>query len=223
MCTMASTNLSPSLRTRTQLARIATVAIVGVAYFVVIIVVLHFLRADLNPIRRPTSEYAVGPYGFLMTSAFFSMSLASFALVIGLHQGISQRARSQVGLGLLGIWAVGVLIAMSFPIDPEGAPQTISGTIHRINGPLAFLSLTAGTILVSRRFKQDGLWRPIHRTAVILSLVMLAAFIANFLNIATASGFAGLCQRIFLVAFVTWFLLTAARLRSISSGSVPSG
>jgi bacteriorhodopsin len=220
---VASTDLAPSLRTRQQMARVATIALVGVAYFAVIIVVLHFLRPDLNPIRRPTSEYAVGPYGFLMTSAFFSMSLGSFALVIGLYRGVSQRARSGIGLGLLGIWAVGVLIAMSFPIDPEGATQTISGTIHRINGPLAFLSLTAGTILVSRRFKQDGLWRPIHRTAVILSLVMLAAFIANFLNIATASGFAGLCQRIFLVAFVTWFLLTAARLRSISSGSVPSG
>jgi len=218
---MASTNLSPSLRTRTQLARIATVAIVGVAYFVVIIVVLHFLRADLNPIRRPTSEYAVGPYGFLMTSAFFSISLASFALVIGLHQGISQRARSQVGLGLLGIWGVGVLIAMTFPIDVEGAPQTISGTIHGINGRLAFLSLTAGAILVSRRFKQDERWRPFHRTAVLLSLVMLAAFIATFVNLATGAWFAGLGQRIFLAAFATWFFLTATRLRSIATGSVP--
>ena len=218
---MASTNLSPSLRTRTQLARIATVAIVGVAYFVVIIVVLHFLRPDLNPIRRPTSEYAVGPYGFLMTSAFFSMSLASFALVIGLHQGISQRARSQVGLGLLGIWGVGVLIAMTFPIDVEGAPQTISGTIHGINGRLAFLSLTAGAIMVSRRFKQDERWRPFHRTAVLLSLVMLAAFIATFVNLATGAGFAGLGQRIFLAAFATWFFLTATRLRSIATGSVP--
>jgi hypothetical protein len=157
-----------------------------------------------------------------MTSAFFSMSLGSFALVIGLYRAVSQRARSGIGLGLLGIWAVGALIAMSFPIDAEGAPQTISGTIHRINGPLGFLSLTAGTILVSRRFKQDRLWRPKHRTAVILSLVMLAAFIATFLSIATVSGFAGLCQRIYLVAFVTWFLLTAARLRAISGGSVPS-
>jgi bacteriorhodopsin len=102
---------------------------------------------------------------------------------------------------------------MSFPIDPQGAPQTISGTIHRINGPLAFLSLTISTILVSRRFEHDEKWRPFHRTALILSLVMLAAFIATLLNIATGSGFAGLCQRIFLAAFVTWFLLTAARLR----------
>ena len=219
---MSSTNLSPSLSAGARVAQIAIMAIVGIAYFAIIIIALHFLRPDLNPLSQPTSEYAVGPYGFLMTSAFLSISVASFALVIGLYQGVSQRARSRIGLGLLGVWGVGVLIAMSFPIDPEGAPQTISGTIHRINGPLAFLSLTAGTILVSRRFKQDALWRPIHRTAVILSLVMLAAFIATFLNIATASGFAGLCQRMFLVAFVTWFFLTAARLRSTSSGSVPT-
>jgi hypothetical protein len=218
---MSSTNLSPSLHTRTQLARIATLAVAGIAYFALIIVALHFLRPDLNPLSQPTSEYAVGPYGLLMTSTFFSMSLASFALVIGLYQGVSQRARSRIGLALLGIWAVGVLIAMTFPIDPEGAPQTISDTIHGINGPLAFLSLTAGTILVSRRFKQDEKWRPFHRSALILSLVMLAAFIATFVNIATGSGFAGLCQRIFLVAFVTWFFLTATRLRSIAARSVP--
>jgi hypothetical protein len=111
---------------------------------------------------------------------------------------------------------------MLFPIDPEGAPQTISGTIHQINGPLAFLSLTAGTVLVSRRFKQDEYWRPFHRTALILSLIMLTVFIATFVNIATDSGFAGLCQRIFLAALLTWFFLTAARLHSIAIGSVPA-
>ena len=69
---MPSTDLSPGLRTgRQPMARVATIALVGVAYFAVIIVVLHFLRPDLNPISSPTSEYAVGPYGFLMTSAFF--------------------------------------------------------------------------------------------------------------------------------------------------------
>ena len=89
-----------------------------------------------------------------------------------------------------------------------------------MNGPLTFLSLTAGAILVSRRFKHDETWRPFHRTALILSLVLLAAFIGTFLSIATESGFAGLAQRIYLATFVTWFLLTAARLRSVGRGSV---
>jgi uncharacterized membrane protein YozB (DUF420 family) len=219
---MSPADPSPGLHTRTRLARTATVAIVGVAYFAGIIVALHFLRPELDPLSRPTSEYAVGPYGFLMTSAFFSMSLASFALVIGLYLGVSRSARSRIGLGLLGVWAVGVLIAMIFPIDPEGAPQTISGTIHRINGPLAFLSLTAGAILVSRRFKHDETWRPFQRTALVLSLIMLTVFVATVVNNATGSGFAGLCQRIFLAALVTWFLLTATRLRSIATGAVPA-
>ena len=109
---------------------------------------------------------------------------------------------------------------MLFPIDLDGAPQTLSGMIHRINGPLTFLSLTAGVILVSRRFKHDEKWRPFHRSALILSLVMLAAFIATPLSVATESGLAGLCQRISLATFVTWFLLTAARLRSMALGSV---
>jgi uncharacterized membrane protein YozB (DUF420 family) len=213
---------SPGLHTRTQLARIATVAVAGIAYFGAIIVVLHFLRPDLNPLSRPTSEYAVGQYGFLMTSAFFSVSLATFALVTGLYRGVSRAARSRIGLGLLGVWGVGVLIAMIFPIDPEGAPQTISGTIHRINGPLSFLSLTAGAILVSRRFKHDETWRPFHRSALVLSLIMLTVFVATVVNNATGSGFAGLCQRIYLVALVTWFLLTAKRLRSIANGAAPA-
>ncbi len=138
---MTSTHLSASPQTSKQVAWAATAVLVGVTYFVVIIVALHFLRPDHNPIQRPTSEYAVGPYGWLMTTAFFSMSVATFALVIGLFQGVPPSARSRIGLVLLGIWAVGVLIAMSFPIDLEGAPPTIAGTIHRINGSLAFLSI----------------------------------------------------------------------------------
>jgi hypothetical protein len=98
---MASTHLLSGVETSTKTASIATVALVGVVYFVVAIVILHVLRPDLNPIQRPTSEYAVGPYGWLMTSAFFSMSVASWALIIGLYQGVSQSARSRIGLGLL--------------------------------------------------------------------------------------------------------------------------
>jgi hypothetical protein len=210
----ATRSLSP--QKTEQVSRMATLAMAGIAYFVVIIVALHFLRPDLNPISRPTSEYAVGPYGFLMTTAFFSMSVASWALVIGLGQGLAPAARSRIGLGLLAVWAVGVLIAMLFPIDLDGAPQTLAGTIHAISGPLTFLSLTVGVLLVSRRFKHDEAWRPFYRSALLLSLLMLVEFVGVPLAMATGSGLAGLAQRIFLVTFVTWFGLTAGRLRAIT-------
>ena len=213
---MVSTTLSPGRQSTKQVATAATVTIVGVAYFALIIIALHFIRPDLNPISQQTSAYAVGPYSFLMTSAFFSMSVATISLVIALYNGLPQQARSRIGLGLLGIWGVAVLIAMTFPIDLEGAPQTLSGTIHRINGPIAFLCVTLGVILVSWRFKQDEMWRPFHRTALVLSLILLVAFILGGLSIATQSGFIGLTQRIDLIALVTWMLLTAVRLRSLA-------
>jgi len=211
---MVSTQLSPRLQATRQAASVATVAVAGAAYFTLVIAALHFLRPDLNPISQPTSAYAVGSYSFLMTSAFFSMSVASLALVIGLYQGVHRGALSRAGLALLGAWAVGVLVAMIFPMDPEGAPQTISGMIHQTTGPLAFLCLTAGMMLVSWSFRQDVKWRPFHRTALALSLIMLAGYIATFLSFATDSGTLGIAQRIALATVVTWMLLTAVRLRS---------
>ena len=194
--------------------QLTTLALTGIAYFMAVIVTLHFLRPDLNPISRPTSEYAVGPYGFLMTTAFLSMSVASLSLAIGLYKGMPKSTRSRIGLILLGIWGVGVLVAMSFPINPEGTRPTITGIIHRINGPLTFLSLTIGTMLVSKSFKRDKNWRVIYRPALSLSVVMLVMFIITGVNMATDSGFEGLSQRVFLITFATWFILTTRHLRS---------
>jgi hypothetical protein len=103
---------------------------------------------------------------------------------------------------------------MIFPMDVEGAPQTMAGTIHQTSGPLTFLSLTAGMLLVSRRFKQEGRWRSLYRLAMILSLLMLAAFLATFLSFVTGSGLLGLTQRIALATAVTWMLLIGVRLRA---------
>ena len=215
---MVSTTLSPSRPTTKQVATFATVTMVGAAYFALIIIALHFIRSDLNPISWPTSAYAVGPNSFLMTSAFFSMGLASFALVVALHRALPGQARSRIGLVLLGAWAIGVLIAMIFPMDADGAPETLSGMIHQSTGPLTFLTLTLGMILLSWRFRQDAKWRPLYRTALALSLVMLVAFLATFIGFVTGAGFLGLTQRIALATAVTWMLLTAVHLRSLAPG-----
>jgi len=192
----------------------STIALICIAYFAFAIVALHFLRPDLNPLSRPTSEYAVGEYGFLMSTAFFSMSVASFSLLIGLYKGISKPAQSRIGLILLGIWGTGVLVAMMFPINREGTDLTTVNIIHRTNGPLIFLCLSVGAVLISRRVRLDDKWRPFYHTALTLSLIMLALFFITGANIATKSGFEGLCQRTFLLVFVTWFISMNLHLRS---------
>ena len=200
---------------------LATMALIGIGYCLVIIVVMHFLRPDYNPIRNTTSEYAIGPYGILMSSGFFALGLGSLALVIGLYQALSQPARSWVGLLLLGLSAVGNIVAAIFPTDLEGAPQTRSGSIHGTASLFVLIGLVFGTIMLSRRFKKDERWKPFYRTALIWSLVILLTSILLVTTFALELDFGGLIDRILLAAAFIWSLLTATRLRSIAieSGS----
>jgi hypothetical protein len=216
---MSSTDLSPNRFPGKSLARIATVAILAISYFIVAVVLLHFLRPDLNPLRRFLSEYAVGPFGFLMTSAFFCLGLGSFALVIGLYQGVSRPGRSWIGLILLGIWSVAVLLEVIFPADLLGMPTTTTGRIHEQLFGLAVLSLIPGTFLLSWRFKNDKNWSTFQWPAMVFSIMILLVFIVFLYT--NNSEFAGLNQRIFTVTVLLWLLSSAARLRqlAIQSGS----
>ncbi|MDQ3931600.1 MAG: DUF998 domain-containing protein [Actinomycetota bacterium] len=194
-------------------ALMATVAIAGTAGFLVLIGALHVLSPDFDPIQRPTSEYAVGPFGYLMTAAFVAMSAATWALIIGLARDLPKHARSRLGLGFLGVWAIGLLVAAAFPIDLDGAPPTVAGAIHSINGPLTFISLVIGMNLVSHRFGRDSRWLPIQRIARPLALLVIVEFVAGGVAAATETG-AGIAQRILLATFSAWFILVAARLLS---------
>jgi Protein of unknown function (DUF998) len=174
---------------------------------------MHFLSPDFDPIQRPTSEYAVGPFGYLMTSAFIALSVATWALIMGLSRDLAEPAQSPVGLVLLGVFGIGLLVAATFPIDLEGAPQTLAGTIHSINGPIAFLSLIVGTNLISRKLKHDERWRPTHRLASVLALIMIPEFLAGGITAARETG-AGIAQRILILTFATWYVVVAMRLRA---------
>ena len=200
---------------------LTTIALIGIFLFIILIIILHFLPTGYNPLRRPTSEYAVGKYGFLMTIAFLGMSVGSFALVIGLYMGILKSARPKIGLILLTIWSVGVLIAMIFPIDPEGMLRTTSGTIHETNGPITFLSLTIGTILMSLGFRSDENWRSVYQPALMLSIIMLFIFIGVIVSFAAGLRYEGILQRLYLIIFSVWFIIVTLHLRQINS--VPSG
>lgn len=211
---MSYASRPPSPITTMRVAPFATVALAGVTYFTVAIVALHFLARDVDPVRYTTSFYAVGPYAILMSSAFLAMSIATTGLVVGLAKAARSTARSRVALALLGVWAVGALIAMLFPIGPEGAAPNLANTVHRINGPLAFLALSLGALLTSVGFVHDEWWRPIRRAAIALSLIMVAGFVGLAVSLATGGAYSGLLQRILLTAVVAWYVLTALRLRS---------
>jgi hypothetical protein len=210
---MNSASLAPERRPILNTARAAALALGGALYFAASIIVLHFLRPDLDPIQQPTSAYAVGPYGSVMTAAFFAMALGAFALVVAIARGVPVKGRSRAGLLFLGLWGTGVLIAMTFPMDAPGAPETLSGAVHGASGPFAFLSAGLALLLLSHRFKHAASWRAFHAPATALALVFMLGFVATLASFVTGSGILGFTQRVALITLVTWMALTARRLQ----------
>lgn len=218
----------------------ATIAIFCFAYFAIAVTALYFLNPSYNLSRSFTGNYDLGSYEFLIASTFFSLGLGSLALSFGLYQDMPPSARSWTGLFLLSIWGVGMLVAGVFPaneggstvphmvtvliagilpIEVEAYPETTFSFIHILALIFSLPILSLGTILLSRRFKQDEYWQPIHPIALILAAVMCIASIL-FIPILLFPGllrYTSFNPLVFtmigLVVGIIWLFLVTARLR----------
>jgi hypothetical membrane protein len=213
----ASTMMESQRRSRVTMF-LALLAIVGIADFLLNVAALHFLRPDVNLVLEPISNYAVGPFGFLLTAADIGYGLAALALTLGLYLSIAPPGRSYVGLFLLALYGVSVLLAGIFPIDVGGEATTF-GIIHNIVGNIAFFGFPIAVILLSLGMGKDERWRSFRRPALALSLVVVLTVILTIGGSNLGIGF-GVTQRIANVAALVWMLAVALRLRSVAQGAL---
>lgn len=210
----------PRFRDAELRRRLGQAAVVSVIYFVVVIIALHGLRPEVDPVAAVTSEYAVGPYGWLMTSAYFVFSGALLALGIGLARALSRRARETPGIALLFLAALGTAVAGLAPVDVGAArPITTQGWIHRMAAIVAFASMTGGPLLLVRWFRRDPGWRDLAWLGAVSGTVGLAG-LTGIQLVLLERGLAGFAQRVVLVLVAAWMLACAYRLQQNSRGIV---
>jgi Protein of unknown function (DUF998) len=174
--------------------KIATIAERGVflsaAYFVVVLIVLHILEPEFDPRFRFMSEYALGDYGWLMTTAFFALGLAPLAAAIGL-QNVYESSRSiRLGLGLLVVAAMFIWLAGIFR---DSIPHLLAGVV-------AFPSMVMAVLLLSWTFRRAAGWQTIHWVGLFIGFAMLAMFLLMVADVRML----GLQQRVFIFLFLLW-------------------
>jgi Protein of unknown function (DUF998) len=199
---------SITLQTR-HVAWLSLLAIGGIVYFVVAVVVLHFLRPEYNPVNHAVSNYAVGPYGYLMTAAFYVQALSVFALALGISRSIAFTNRLGVAVQLLCLAGLGMVVMGIFPGDAHALhpPATLTGVIHWAAAGISFLSIMIAAFLLSRSFRNDEHWQAFERPCFRLALAMVGALVLyGFLALV---GWIGIGQRIFIAVCLLWLLVLA--------------
>jgi Protein of unknown function (DUF998) len=176
---------------RVRIARITErVVFLCAAYFVIVLIVLHIFEPEFDPRFRFMSEYALGDYGWLMTTTFFALGLAPFVAAIGLRN-INQSSRTTcIGLGLLVVAAMFIWLAGIFR---DSIPHLLAGVV-------AFPTMVMAVLLLSWTFRRATGWQTIYRSTLFIGLGMLAMFLAMVADV----GMPGLQQRVFIFLFLLW-------------------
>lgn len=148
---------------RSTIKPFGTAAIVCFTYPVLALLLLHVLRPDYAPASHMISDYAVGRYGWVMTTWFLATSCGCLMLLLGLVRSGPRSVAARLGILLLGIASIGLVISAIYPTDLEGAPSTRTGNIHDMSFLVNVGSILLAIVLLSASFARQPRWRWLAR------------------------------------------------------------
>ena len=131
-------------------SRAARLAIAAIISYQILLIALIFLRPDLDPSWHTISEWVIGPYGWIMSSAFIVSGLSYAALFVLLKSQL-RGAMGRVGLVLLAICVIGAVGVGFFTTDPMPIhpPLSTTGTVHLIFGTSQVVFLPFAALLIN--------------------------------------------------------------------------
>lgn len=199
--------MPPPRATGTSLA-----ALLLVAGSVGAVVLLHVLRPDLDPVGQVMSAYANGPFGVVMTLAFYGLGLACLALGWRLRRALAGGRSARLVPVLLGVAGGGLVLAGVFEVERPLVPDTVAETIHSDASVAAFVLLVVAMVLVAVACGCDPRWHGFRPTATAIAAIAVVAAATS--PLADATPFPGVAQRVLGLAVVTWLALVARRVRT---------
>jgi len=192
----------------------ATTAIACFTYAVLALLLLHILRPDYAPAHHFISDYAVGSYGWVMTTWFLAMSCGCLMLLLGLVRSGPNLVAARIGALLLGVASIGSVVSAIFPTDVR-LPETTTGEIHFVSFLVNIGSIVLAIVLLSVSFGSQPRWRPYRRTALILAALVVLAVVLQFLTLHKGAPY-GLANRFAVTMLLAWLLATSIRLRAVA-------
>lgn len=177
--------------------------LLGIAVFIFSLILLHQVSNDIDWLRDFVSNLANEPYGWLFVGGGFIHGLGNLAVSFGLHRALRPERLREWAVILLGLAAVGILVATMFPIDPQGQERSITGRVHLAAASATFMFELGALFVFSVIFGRQRRWQHHHVVSVALSVTGAIALAVFFLAIQVDVA-PGLAERAALSVFLIW-------------------
>ena len=173
---------------------------------------LHLVSRSLEPTSRRLSEYALGPYGFLMTTAFVAIGAGLLVVSVALRRSPDRSWRPIFAAPAVALAGVGMVMSAIFPTDPDPAASGRE-TMHSVASGLASVALiTTAVAWVGLGWRRTvGGWHPSAPAAAFAVAAALIGIASPWLH---RSRWTGLSQRTLWVALLGWLFAVLWWLRS---------
>jgi hypothetical membrane protein len=166
------------------------------------LVALHMVRGDLDPIARRLSEYATGPYSFVMAAVFYATGLALLTLSAQVA-GAGSAGVIRLAAALIALAGAGLVLSGVFR---TGTDSMLVEIVHSRASGTSVIALTAAAALTSIHPAFDGLRRWDTAARLLTAVVVVAVVVSPILH---ATRWAGLSQRVVWFSLAAWLLMTA--------------
>lgn len=203
-------------------SRFALISVLAGTLFILTLSSLHILEPEFDPTWRFISEYALGTSGWMMQLSFGMLAVAQISVMVTIFPQI-RTITGYIGLVILGISAIGVIIAGIFVTDPISiSPEdaTFNGRMHSIGAMLDYTPLAS--VLISFSLTRVDTWRPIRSLLILSSVIAIVAMLLFVLQIPQDGQFgpdvlAGLFGRFLIAAEIAWLLIVGIHAAKLGS------
>lgn len=206
-------------------SRFALASIIAGGLFVLLLSSLHLLEPEFDPTWRFISEYALGDFGWMMHLAFGLLALAQISVAITIFPH-TRTVTGYIGLVILGISAIGVIIAGIFVTDPitvSPDDATFSGSMHSIGAMLDYTPVAA--LLISLSLSRLDVWRPMKRVLLTSAIIAIVAMLLFVLQIPQDGQFgpgvlAGMFGRFLILADIAWLTIVGIHATKLGASKI---
>ncbi len=189
---------------RVSRPRSATLALVGFAFWVVVVVTLPVLTPDAYyPVKQSISALALVRFGGAMDAAFLAFGLGSIALASGLYRSVEGALLAPLLLAVCGL----LWVSLGFFRTGSGG---IIVALHGVVATTSFLLILVVMFLFAEKFRGDERWRSFARPTVVWAILAVGTLLS--IPVLSEEIF-GISERLFVATFVSWMIATAVRLR----------